>query len=1111
MTYQQFNNYEAAKNAGITHMITVGRRQPMHAAHLQNILDIIENGFVPIITVGSSNGATKENGLNNQHFDPLRNPLNYDQQAEQIRAAMAAKGFTEGTHYHIENQPDRYDNGRWSAEIAHLEHKYKCKAAYHAPNKQKDMRPRRIVAGSGDEKEVLAYDWELTFPQLGLPVFSFDVNDSKYPKMDASPMRMWDLNNLSPEQKAQFAAPEVIIELANAARAQTNLPLPVTMLDISVLRLQQEKGVTIQQILAKATLGRFESHEKDLEKIAAAVAKLNGKIKKEETVAAKVASANLNQTVMDTTNNVPNILAAIDKAIADGADILSLEELVLTAYSGDGYFDWLRTDKQQQELIELVQYIADYANERDPNLIISVGFPLFYADKSQPSQINLGTKEREIWVDNPLYNHRNKPFNAVALVSGGKINSISAKSIQPDGAAEYEPRQFSAWPDYFGATEIELYNGQKLPFGKVINQIGEGAEKLNLYFEICAEAWRGINDDGTINEKERNDRYLKRLIAKNDISLALNPSASKPEPYLEKAGLRQTLCTTGSKLAAGYVYSNCSGNQNGGVNFDGGSIFAVDGNIVHETTRYNFDAVNYGSVVMNLPVAKKGVPHVIIPHKFKSHANAQSVGSKKEWEELKGEARKYEEVSRNTALWLRDYLVKTGQQGFFISLSGGKDSAYGAVAISAMIDLAINHQGVEGFLDQFPHLKYANEVREIFKSQGQKAAVDLLKSKLLTCSYFPGDNSSESTRYAAEFLINGGTLPNGRTVKGIGGTFYNVNVQDIIDDYIFAFAQIDKDITPDIKARLKAEVKECVDGKREFLSEDLQGYVKGKVLSWQNKADDLTLQNIQARARCPMAWLFGNDKGIIPCVTSNWSEAVAGYWTFAGDGHMGSINLLGGIPKSFLKEMLHYLENVGLCDLGKVEALRYVNDQTASAELRPLDDGEIVQFDEDDMMKYPQLDCIAISMIIGRNYPFEACEEIWNDQEKAKHFSSKEQLIECIEEVCWRWNSSQFKRVASVITPFLAPNVDPHTCVRTTILSDGFTIGRAQLKLEYLKDQLGGEDAFKERFGVEFNKMRIEARVNKGLKNAIVFSKLNELENAISSYQQQTTQVGKVA
>ena len=36
-------------------------------------------------------------------------------------------------------------------------------------------------------------------------------------------------------------------------------------------------------------------------------------------------------------------------------------------------------------------------------------------------KLNLGTEEHPVLVDNPLYNINNRPFNAVATISGGKI------------------------------------------------------------------------------------------------------------------------------------------------------------------------------------------------------------------------------------------------------------------------------------------------------------------------------------------------------------------------------------------------------------------------------------------------------------------------------------------------------------------------------------------------------------------------------------------------------------------------------------------------------------------------------------------------------------------
>ena len=77
-------------------------------------------------------------------------------------------------------------------------------------------------------------------------------------------------------------------------------------------------------------------------------------------------------------------------------------------------------------------------------------------------------------------------------------------------------------------------------------------------------------------------------------------------------------------------------------------------------------------------------------------------------------------------------------------------------------------------------------------------------------------------------------------------------------------------------------------------------------------------------------------------------------------------------------------------------------------------------------------------------------------------------------------------------------NVDPHTAVRTTILSDGFRTGRAMLKLEYLKESLGGEQEFAEHVGKPFADMQVKAKVDRGLRDALMYTPAHELKDKIT-------------
>ena len=897
----------------------------------------------------------------------------------------------------------------------------------------------------------------------------------------------------------------------------------------------------------------------------------------ENNVSLKVASANLNQTIANFTQNVPNILAAIDKAAADGADVLALQELGLTGYAGDDYFKWIRTDAQQQEMVGLVQYIADYAAKKDPNLVISVGFPFFYADKSQPVKTNVGTEERPVMVDNPLYNINNRPFNAVATLSGGKIHAISAKSIQPDGAAEYEPRQFATWPDYMGVQQIPLPDGSTIPFGKVVAQLGEGEQRATMYHEICAEGWPGIADDGSINEKEMHEgRYLSRLATKHDISLTINNSTSKPEPFINKPELRKKLCETGSQITGGgYIYTNSLGLEAAPSAFEGGSIYAVNGEATHRSERYSMQDVVYSSAVMNVPTPQKGVPDVVIAHQFHHHAKGAIVGGPAAWEDSADAAREAEEVMRNTALWIRDYLKKTELQGFVISLSGGADSAFGAVAVSQAIDLNLHEleeqlgsrdEAVAAFINQFPHLKYRETVLAEIKNAGADSAIALMKKNMLTCIYLPSDNSGITTQDAARTLVEGGklvtvqlddgtkttvvyNLENGDTLadgtlhkiqndgsaidykalgapietKGIGGKFEIVNVQASVDSFIEAFAGLvhkdvlDKSIDDpahpgqqvNLLIRAKQEIKEYVAGKRFEFSPAVEDALKqkndGRRLSWRNDADDITLQNIQARARQPYPWMFANKEHKIACVTSNWSEAVAGYWTFGGDGHMGSINLCGGVPKSRLRHILKYLEHEGLQGMEPITALNPVNVQIPTAELRPT-----AQSDEADMMPYKMLDAISEEIFFSKKTPDEAyksLQRMWDPDDTSRLLFGKpgdantidhEYLVQCIEKACNMWHRSQFKRVGAVIAPFLGLNVDPHTAVRTTIISDAFKHWRIGLRLDYLCEKLGGEEQFMAVIGKSFDKLKRDISISRTMREALLNAPLEDLQTVVS-------------
>jgi NH3-dependent NAD+ synthetase len=1110
-----FTAPEEAKADGIEYMLMVGRRQPMHQAHLANIRRVHAQGFKPIIVIGSTNQGMQRNGLNDPLFEPLANPLTPAQQRAQIKEALP--GLVEGKDYYLAEFPDLGDNLAWSEALAGLlkskieiDGRYpdiSGKTAFHFLGREEDKRPRYLLTGEGEEKTVLSYFWEGIFDRLGLPVWEEQITQEMDFSVSGTLLRSFDVDAISPEQRALFAAPEFILPEMKRARSENPDKalldgVPVTALDLSLERLAKEKGIStksVVEVVQAAGLPLTTAH------IADQARALNGSMQKRPMAKLKVASAAMNQTVYDFATNLPNILNAIDRAVEDGADVLALEELGLTGYSADDSHHWFRNEIVWPH----IQTIMRYAEQKNSNLVISLGTPWIHADKELP-------------VSDPSYNINNRPYNTQMFITGGRVAAMGAKSVLADGAAEYEPHQFRDWPVQNGTISITLPDGSKVPFGKPVVALGEAGHQVTVFHEQCAEAWYGVGDDMSINTREQQVRAVAEKSLTHDISLAINPSASKPQPELNKERLRAAaLVEAGSNYAGAYVYTNYLGSGSGTYAAEGSQIFAQGGETVHHGPRYSFADVSYSSAVLEVPLAQRGAPDVVVAHSFTDHAPAK-IGQESSFENLPDDQRVQEEYARSIALWMRDYMAKQPWdcQGYVISLSGGKDSAYGAVAIRAMVDLEVNENGIEGFFEHFPKLKYKQEVLDVYKSEGVEAAKDAIMKRLLVCNYLATENSSERTENAARTLIEGGMV-DGKPVKGIGGTFNVLNVQRVVEENILAYSGMDLEavakahraeskteqqlaalgVAEDVrqivaKEEVRTLVHSYVNAAEGAPEATLPAYIADacthEIPTWSNKKFDATLQNIQARVRQPMPWMVGNTSGRIPLVTSNQSEAVLGYATFGGDMHMGGANPIGGLGKKRLTDGLKYLEQHGLHGaMAPVEALALVNREKASAELRKEEEGQAQQTDESDLgFTYSQGDKITNALITNRQTMAQAFTALRKDPEFP---TDAGQLRDIFAKYAHRWNAAQFKRIASVLSPYVGGNVDPHQSVRTTVLGDNFRTPIAELTLDIIAEKLENEHTFRAKLGVTLEEAKYLAATDKTFRQALQNESLQTL------------------
>ncbi|RLU27000.1 hypothetical protein DMN91_000799 [Ooceraea biroi] len=122
--------------------------------------------------------------------------------------------------------------------------------------------------------------------------------------------------------------------------------------------------------------------------------------------------------------------------------------------------------------------------------------------------------------------------------------------------------------------------------------------------------------------------------------------------------------------------------------------------------------------------------------------------------------------------------------------------------------------------------------------------------------------------------------------------------------------------------------------------------------------ENLALQNVQARLRMVIAYLFaqlmlwvkGRPGGLLVLGSGNVDEALRGYLT-KYDCSSADINPIGGIAKNDLKKFLLYFRRKH-----GISSLDGILDAPPTAELEPLQAGQLAQLDEVDMgMTYNEL------------------------------------------------------------------------------------------------------------------------------------------------------------
>lgn len=517
------------------------------------------------------------------------------------------------------------------------------------------------------------------------------------------------------------------------------------------------------------------------------------------------------------------------------------------------------------------------------------------------------------------------------------------------------------------ASKINI-KGKLYPIGDLLFDCGG----IKIGFEICEDAW--------VADRPGGNQALK------GVDIILNPSAS--HFAFSKIEIRKRFVIEGSRaFSIGYIYANLLGNEAGRAIYDGGALIATEGKLIADGERFSFKdymiTTAYIDVTKNRMIQARtasyrpeiteeiqGLVYYDFDYpKVESYSNNDIL--KEGWES--SNYLKEEEFTRALTLALFDYLRKSYSNGFVVSLSGGADSSAIVILISLMVKFGIKELGTIGFIEKLKHIKSIQNV----------TTYEEIIGNILTTAYQATQNSGSVTFNAAKTIA-----------ETVNAQFLNLDIDSLVKGYI---SLIENGIN--------------------------------RKLTWET--DDITLQNIQARVRCPSIWMIANIKNALLLSTSNRSEAAVGYATMDGD-TAGGLSPIAGIDKAFLRKWLRWVEEIGIDGVGKIPELNVVNVQQPTAELRP---SSYHQTDEDDLMPYPVLDAIEKCGIRDKLMPLDVFFVIEN---QFKQYNPK-QLAFWIERFFLLWSRNQWKRERYAPSFHVDDeNLDPKTWCRFPILSGSF-------------------------------------------------------------------------
>ncbi|CAD5205885.1 unnamed protein product [Bursaphelenchus okinawaensis] len=501
-------------------------------------------------------------------------------------------------------------------------------------------------------------------------------------------------------------------------------------------------------------------------------------------------------------------------------------------------------------------------------------------------------------------------YNCLVAVCNGKILSIYPKSALCDDDVYRETRYFTSWKRRHEYVEFKIdseygFEQEYAPFGDVFVQSADG---VRVGFELCEELWTA--------KTKAVDLTL------HAVDIVCNGSGSHHVLGKSHQRINQLVLGQTQKLGGVYLYSNHRGCDGDRVYYDGMSSIVMNGKLYAQINQFDIEDTCVTNSVLDLDeitvfrnkksLCEQSSREPQIPF-IRFEANllespqqftvplSKPISTRQRSDE--------DELCHAPPAWLWSYLRRSKMSGFFLPLSGGQDSASVAVMVRLMCEKVCK-------------ASRENKDKEdsAYYFQGQRVPDDPAEfcSQVLYSVYMGTKNSSEETKKAAQDLAT-----------AINSNHSSIVVDTAIDALLGVF-------------------------KLSF----------GLALTFSSPDNRviMALQNIQARIRMVLSYLYAqaslvyyNRPGsLLVLATSNVDESLIGYVT-KYDCSSGDLNPIGSICKKDLRAFLKYVHQEY-----KWAGLEAIMDAVPTAELRPLEDGKVVQTDEDEIgLTYDELAVIG--------------------------------------------------------------------------------------------------------------------------------------------------------